>query len=149
MNDDIEIILQRENITLAPIYKRATAAFIDEFLLSFLLMLALYDSFTEATDIEDIIMLTNSFLFEFLAVKIIYQAFFVMQYGATLGKLIMKIRILEIDSLSNPNVLTSLNRAFVRVFSEMFLYMGYLWAMMDPQRQSWHDKTAKTLVIDA
>jgi len=148
MNEEIEVILKREGITLADIQKRAVATFIDELLLSLLLMIALYDSFTNAVSVEEIIALTNTFLFEFLAIKIIYQAFFTMQYGATIGKLVMKIQILELDTLSKPNVITALNRAFVRVLSELFLYMGFIWAMMDPQRQSWHDKTAKTLVIN-
>ena len=149
MNEEIEEVLQREGIELASIQKRAVATFIDEILLSFLLMIALYDSFANATTMEEIIAITNTFLIEFLLLKIFYQAFFTMQYGATLGKIVMKIQVLELSTLSKPNVITALNRAFFRVWSELFLYMGFLWAMFDPQKQSWHDKTAKTLVINA
>ena len=83
-----------------------------------------------------------------MAMKIIYQAFFVMQYGASLGKIAMKIRVIEIKTLDNPNVISSLNRAIFRVISEMLFYLGFLWGMMDPSRQTWHDKTAKTLVTN-
>lgn len=72
-----------------------------------------------------------------------------MQYGATIGKLAMKIRVIEINTLENPNVLVALNRAIFRVVSEMLFYLGFLWAMFDPARQGWHDKTAKTLVVNA
>ncbi len=149
MNEEIENILHREEMSLANTQKRAMAFFIDELLLSFLLIVALWDSFTTAQTTEDIINITNMFLFEFLTMKIIYQAFFTMQYGATLGKIVMKIRVIDIQTLQTPNVIISLNRAIFRVISEIFLYLGFLWGMLDPAKQTWHDKTARTLVINA
>jgi len=149
LNEDIENTLYRENITLAPIKKRSLAFFIDETLLSFLLIIALWDSFKVAVTMEEIIILTNQFVLEYMAMKIIYQAFFVMQYGATLGKLAVKIKVIEIKTLNNPNVISSLNRAIFRVISEMLFYLGFLWGMLDKSRQSWHDKTARTLVVNA
>jgi uncharacterized RDD family membrane protein YckC len=148
MNEEIENILYREDLTLADVKKRAVAFFIDEMLLSFLLVLALWDSFSAAKTVEEIINLTNSFVLEYMSMKIIYQAFFVMQYGATLGKIAMKIRVIEIRTLTNPSVLSSLNRAIFRIISEMFFYLGFLWGVFDPLRQTWHDKTAKTLVVN-
>ena len=84
---------------------------------------------------------------DYIILKIIYQTFFVYQYGATLGKLAMKIKVIEIRTQSNPSFASSLNRAIFRIISEMFFYLGFLWGMMDPLKQTWHDKTAKTLVI--
>jgi len=118
-------------------------------LLSFLLIFALWDSFVKAGSTEEIIILTNSFVLEYMMMKIIYQGFFVMQYGATLGKLMMKIKVIEIQTLDNPNVLVSLNRAIFRVISELLFYLGFLWGMLNPTRQAWHDLTAKTLVVNA
>jgi uncharacterized RDD family membrane protein YckC len=149
LNEDIENKLYRENITLAPIKKRSLAFFIDETLLSFLVIIALWDSFKVAVTLEDMIILTNQFVLEYMAMKIIYQAFFVMQYGATLGKLAVKIKVIEINTLNYPSVISSLNRAIFRVISEMLFYLGFLWGMMDKSRQSWHDKTARTLVVNA
>lgn len=134
---------------LASIKKRSMAFFVDEMLLSFLLIMGLGDSFLEAKTLEDMILLTNKFFLEYMAVKIIYQAFFVMQYGATLGKLLLKIRVVEVKTLQKPNVIVSLNRAIVRVISETLFYLGFLWGVLDPSRQTWHDKSAKTLVVDA
>lgn len=149
MNEEIENILHREELTLAPNKKRAMAFFIDEMLLSFLLIIALWDSFAVAKTMEEMINLTNTFVLEYMAMKIIYQAFFVMQYGASIGKLVMKIRVIEIKTLDNPNVISALNRAIFRVISEMFFYLGFLWGMLDPLRRTWHDNTAKTLVVNA
>ena len=149
MNEEIEDLLHRENLTLASTKKRAMAFFVDEILLSFLLIFALWDAFMSAGSTEEIIVLTNSFVLEYMMMKIIYQAFFLMQYGATLGKLAVKIKVIEIKALNNPNVISSLNRAIFRVISEMLFYLGFLWGMMDKSHQSWHDKTARTLVVNA
>jgi uncharacterized RDD family membrane protein YckC len=149
LREDIQELLSREELTLAPIKKRAMAFFIDEMLLSLLLIFALWDSFSSAKTVESMIQVTNSFVLEYMFMKIVYQAFFIMQYGATIGKIVMKIRVIDIQNLSNPNVLVALNRAIFRVISEMLFYLGFLWGMMDPNRQAWHDKTARTLVVDA
>ena len=148
MNEEIEKLLNREHLQLASIQKRAAAFFIDEMLLSFLLIVAMSDSFSNAQTVEDIIILTNTYIMQYIIMKIVYQTFFVMQYGATLGKLAMKIRVIDIQTLANPNFAVSLNRAVFRIISEMIFYLGFLWGMFDPQRQTWHDKTAKSLVID-
>lgn len=149
MDETIQNTLHRENLSLAPISKRSAAFVIDELLLSFLLIVALWDQFQNAKDMEEIIYVTNSFVLEYLFMKIVYQAFFTMQYGASIGKLVMKIKVIEIRTLSNPNVISSLNRAIFRIVSEMLFYLGFLWGIMQESRQTWHDKTAKTLVINA
>lgn len=148
MNEELENLLHREEMTLASIKKRSMAFFIDEMLLSFILLIALWDSFIDAKTVEEVIYVTNTFVLEYMAMKIIYQAFFVMQYGATVGKIIMKIRVIEIKTLNNPSVISALNRGVFRVISEMLFYLGFLWGMLDPSRQTWHDKTAKTLVVN-
>jgi uncharacterized RDD family membrane protein YckC len=149
LNDEIESFLHREGLTLASIKARSLAFFIDEMLLSFLLIIAMWDSFIQATTMPEMIALTNSYVLEYIAIKIVYQGFFVMQYGATLGKMAVKIRVVEIATGGNPNVVSSLNRAIFRIVSEMLFYLGFLWGMFDPARQTWHDKTAKTLVVNA
>lgn len=125
------------------------AFFIDEMLLSFLLVIALWDSFAQAVTMEQMINITNTFVLEYMLIKIIYQAFFVMQYGASIGKIVMKIRVIDINTIQTPNVVVSLNRAIFRVISELLMYLGFLWGLLNPERQTWHDKTAKTLVVDA
>lgn len=125
------------------------AFFIDEMLISFLLVIALWDSFASAVTMEEMINITNTFVLEFMLMKIIYQTFFVMQYGASIGKLLMKIRVIEINTIQTPNVIVALNRGIFRVISELILYLGFLWGLLNPQRQTWHDLTAKTLVVDA
>ena len=149
MNEKLKNNLYREGFVLADTKKRATAFFIDEMLLSFILILALWDSFVSAQTMEEIILVSNHFALEYMAMKIFYQAFFIMKYGASVGKIAMKIRVIEIKTLQTPNVASALNRGIFRVVGELFFYFGFLWGVLDPARQTLHDKTAKTLVIDA
>ncbi len=149
MNKEIEDIMHREGMVLASNKRRGMAFFIDEMLLSFLLVVALWSQFEQAVTVEQMINITNTFVLEYMMMKIVYQAFFVMQYGASVGKIVMKIRVIEIATMQTPNVLVALNRAIFRVISELLLYLGFLWGLLNPQRQTWHDITAKTLVIDA
>jgi len=148
LNPEIQTILHRENMKLASIQKRATAYFIDELLISLVLILSLWDSISQNLTTEEIIVLTNTFIIEFMIIKIGYQAFFTMQFGASIGKLLMKIKVVEIKTLDNPNVIVALNRGIFRVISEMFLYLGFLWGMLDKSSQTWHDKTSKTMVVN-
>ena len=149
MEEEIQERLKREELVIAPIAKRAFAMFIDEALLSMLLIVVLWDAFASAASVEDVINLTNAFVLEFMAMKIVYQTFFVMQYGATLGKIMMKIQVIEVENLSTPGFLSAFNRGVFRIISEMFLYLGFLWGTMNPLHQTWHDKTARTLVVNA
>lgn len=149
MDEKLDSLLMRERLNLSTIRKRAAAFGIDEVLISTLLLIILWDSMQSAKTIEEILTLTNSFLLEYMAIKIAYQTFFTMQYGATLGKIVMKIRVIEIATLSHPSFLCAFNRSVFRVVSEVLFYLGFAWAMMDPYRRSWHDLSAKTLVIDA
>ncbi|SFV57909.1 FIG00387922: hypothetical protein [hydrothermal vent metagenome] len=147
--DEIEQLLHREELQLASITKRGSAFFLDEFLLSLLLVISLWDAFGSATNTLELIALSQQFTLEYIILKIIYQTFFVMMYGATLGKMMMRIRIVELPTLNKPSFFASLNRAIVRIFSEMLFYLGFVWGMMDPLRRTWHDLSAKTLVVES
>lgn len=149
MNEQLDGVLDRENLKIASLKARLAAFGIDEILISILLFVVLWDSISAAKTAEAIIELTNHFLLEFMAIKIVYQTFFTMQYGATVGKIVMKIRVIEVKTLANPSFLSAFNRAVFRVASEALLYLGFFWAFLDPYRRSWHDLTAKTVVVNA
>jgi uncharacterized RDD family membrane protein YckC len=149
MDERLDSLIQRERLTLSSIRQRAAAFGIDELLLSVIMVVILWDAIAKADTIEAMIAVTNSFLLEYMAIKIIYHTFFTMQYGASIGKIVMKIRVIEISTLSNPSFLSAFNRSVFRVVSELLFYLGFVWAMLDPYRRSWHDRTARTLVINA
>ena len=147
--EEIENLLHREQLQLAEIQKRGVAFFIDELLLSMLLTIILWDQFKAAESIESIIGVTQTFIFEYMIMKVLYQTFFAVQYGATIGKIMMHIQIIELRTLASPGFASAFNRAVFRIVSETLFWLGFLWGILDPLRRTWHDRTAQTLVVDA
>ncbi len=134
---------------LASIPRRAAAFFIDEFLLSILFTVVLWDQISRATNFETFLFITNAYALEYLGLKIAYQTIFVGLYGASLGKMAMRLRVVAVDSGATPGWGAAFNRGVFRVISEMIFYLGFIWAMFDPFNQAWHDRSARTIVVNA
>ncbi|HIQ51573.1 MAG TPA: RDD family protein [Nautiliaceae bacterium] len=140
--------LDREGLKVASISKRIVAMGIDDFLISFLVVIAFIDKFQVAKSYEEILLLTNSlFIYIFMAYTL-YHWIFISLYGKTIGKMVVKIRVVDINSLDNPNFLNSFIRSLVRNFSEMFFYFGMLYAFVDPLNRALHDIVGKCVVIE-
>ena len=139
---------ERESITLATIKQRAFAYTIDEILISVLFMIIFFGKIPQDATYEQTLNLLNALFSYVILLKIIYQTFFVWYYGATPGKMMLKIRVISTIDLENPSIIYSLNRAIVRIISESLFYIGFLWALTNPKRETWHDKVAKTLVVN-
>jgi len=148
MNDEIAEFLDREQIVLASKVKRLYAFMIDEVILSVIWLSIIWEKFAGLETTEAQIELINSFIVEFMLLKLIYHTFFIMQYAASPGKMMMKIRVIELHSASFPSFFTAINRALFRGLSEILFYAGFIWGLLDPAAQTWHDKTARTVVID-
>lgn len=148
-NEDLIEKFENENITLAPLTKRGIAYFIDEILISVLFALIYLDQIPDNVTREEMINIINSLFFYVVILKVIYQTFFVWMYGATLGKIIFKMKVISLNDLENPTFLYAFNRASFRIISESLFYLGFLWAALNPKRETWHDKVAKTLVVNA
>lgn len=141
--------LQREEIIIASPKKRTYAFIIDDVVIALLFFAIYYDSFASVSD--DFMALQSkiaSFAWQLIALRVIYQTFFVWRYGATLGKIALKIRCLDEDMLDTPNLSKAFLRASVRVLSETCFYLGFVWAFGNAARQTWHDKIARTIVCE-
>ena len=88
-------------------------------------------------------------LLVFIAIKIMYHTFLIWNNGMTVGKYIMKIRVVSEENGANLNFVRSLLRAVVRIFSEVIFYIGFILAFFSPKVQTLHDKIAGAIVIDA
>jgi uncharacterized RDD family membrane protein YckC len=148
VNDEVKRRLSSAGLELATIQKRAFAFFIDELLLAFLFLFIIYDQIAAVGDPDAVVALINTFTFEYMLIKIFYQTLFVYFYGATLGKILMKIQSVDAVTLQRPIFGSALNRSVFRIISEMIFYLGFIWAFYSNNRQSWHDKTARTLVVN-
>jgi uncharacterized RDD family membrane protein YckC len=148
MQNDLEYRLFREELDLAPISKRAFAFIVDKILLSLIVVAAMGDRFGAEASWEQMLDAANKTVLFVTVVELVYQGVFVKLYGATLGKMLFKIRVVDATMLDNPSIAHSFIRASMRIVNELLFYLGYVWAIFDPNRQGWHDKFAKTLVLN-
>ncbi len=66
--------------------------------------------------------------------------------GRTVGKKIMKIKIITIEGKSiTPG--KAILRYLGYIISSLGAFLGFLWIIWDKNHQGWHDKIAKTLVV--
>ncbi|WP_419764812.1 MAG: RDD family protein [Arcobacter sp.] len=138
------------NLQLATINSRIKAFIIDDVLITLIVLIVFWDTISNNdSNLTTVLILMNEFVLQVLALKFIYQTFFVWYYGATVGKIIAKVRVVDFDDLSRVNLIQSALRSFGRILSEMFFYIGFMFSFFNDGRQTFHDKISKTLVIDA
>jgi uncharacterized RDD family membrane protein YckC len=146
--EKLENDLARESLSLASTSSRGKAFILDELLISTLVMIAFWDKISGAVSITESIEAVNSLFMVIVVLKIAYQSVFVYMYGATLGKIWQKIMVVEVRDFYRPSLLVAINKAIIRIFSEWVMYFGFIWAYMNDNKQTWHDKVGKTIVID-
>ena len=88
-------------------------------------------------------------IFDFILI-VAMIAYFSLLFGTgqTIGMMAMKIKLCRTDG-TYP---IGYGRGFLRfvamiVPSSLFLYMGFIWILIDKENQGWHDKIADTYVI--
>ena len=138
-------------LQLASMRSRALAYMIDDFLVTIIVMIAFWQNIVTLSNDPDAMMefIKNDLVLPLIILKIIYQTFFVWYYGATIGKIIAKIRVIDANELSRVSVFNSFLRAVGRIVSEMFFYIGFIIGFLNNGRKTFHDITGKTLVVNA
>ncbi len=140
---------ENKNLELATISSRIKAFVIDDLLITLLFIALYWNTLEQAGDMITMLAIMNEAFMQILFIKVAYQGFFVWYYGATIGKIIAKIRIIDYNHFGRITLFSSLIRAFFRVISEMFFYIGFIFAFFNDGKQTLQDKVAKTLVVNA
>lgn len=89
--------------------------------------------------------MTNSLSF---LIGLAYSVWMNGTYGATVGKMVMKIKITKENGYKITYQDAAL-RYFASILSAIVLLLGYFWMLWDSKKQTWHDHLAKTLVVKA
>lgn len=85
-----------------------------------------------------------------------YETLMLTFYGATFGKMVMKIKVVSVETGENPQLLNALLRFALPGVMGLIPIVGGLAALacwLSPlfdssgRQQGWHDKVAKTVVI--
>jgi uncharacterized RDD family membrane protein YckC len=144
-----------KNYQIASLSKRTTAYFIDDIAVSVLLfiifyeqLIAIYEKMQDSMDLMPMVTFLEQNTLIFVLLRIIYQTFFVWQNGMTLGKIVVKIKVVDVSSGEKPSFQVAFLRASLRIISDSVLYLGYIFAYFNPLVQTVHDKLAKTVVVN-
>jgi uncharacterized RDD family membrane protein YckC len=66
--------------------------------------------------------------------------------GRTIGKWFMGLKVIRADG-NPPTIGRSVIRFIGYGVSAIVFWLGYLWVLIDSDRQAWHDHMAKTWVV--
>lgn len=79
---------------------------------------------------------------------IIYSAVMIGRTGATLGKKLFNLKVVDSSSGKQPGWGKAILRESIgKILSAIVLGLGFVWALWDKNKQTWHDKIAGTYVI--
>lgn len=84
-----------------------------------------------------------------LVLNLGYAPFMLYQYQATLGKMLLGLKVVSQDR-KKLQIFQVLLREWIGKFLSFLAFgLGFLWIAFDAKKQSWHDKLAQTLVVKA
>jgi uncharacterized RDD family membrane protein YckC/DNA-directed RNA polymerase subunit RPC12/RpoP len=75
-----------------------------------------------------------------------YEAFFLVKYGATPGKMAMGLKVVRPDG-SGIQVGRAIGRYFSKVLSGIIMYIGFIMIGFDAEKRGLHDMICDTRVI--
>ncbi len=158
--------MTKENaLPIASMQKRMASFVIDDIIISLFFLIIFYDQLagiaaaagaagemSQAVS-EASISMMNDFVAQnlvvFLSIKVIYHTVLVWQNGMTIGKYLVKIKVISVNTQQRPNFQQAFLRASVRLISDSLFYLGYIMAFFMPLRQTLHDKLSQCVVVYA
>ena len=151
------------DLPIASMQKRVSSFVLDDIIVAVLLFIIFYDQIIALVAAVPTVLTPEAIetfqyqmkvfnsenLLLILSFKVIYHTFLIWQNnGMTLGKYMMKIKTVDVDNAQNLSFVKALLRAVLRIVSELVLYVGFLVAFFLPLRQTFHDKLARSVVVD-
>ncbi|RXJ84762.1 RDD family protein [Arcobacter cloacae] len=138
------------DLQLASMRSRAFAYVIDDLILTVIVMVIFWGNISAVShDMEALMfLLKTDLVMPLITLKVLYHTFFVWYYGATIGKIVAKIRVIDANHWGRVSIFSAFLRAVGRIISEMFFYIGFLIGFFNEGRKTFHDITGKTLVVN-
>ena len=145
MDNNINI----DNLELASYGSRIKSFIIDDLLLTIITIIIFWQPISNTNgDFMSVIAILNQAFLQILILKFLYQTFFIWYYGATLGKMAAKIRVIDFDHYGRVSLGSAMMRAMIRIVSESIFYLGFFLSFFSESKQTLHDKIARTLVVN-
>lgn len=79
---------------------------------------------------------------------VVYHVGFWAWKGTTIGGIVSRVRVVRPDG-APVGFTEALVRGLSAIFSVAVAGLGWFWMLWDPERQTWHDKIAGTIVVRA
>ncbi len=76
--------------------------------------------------------------------QIIYNFFFLYRYGASLGQIILRIRVVDVRSFDKPSLHICMSRSICKF---LLVYISFVFAFFDRFARTLHDRMNRTIVI--
>jgi uncharacterized RDD family membrane protein YckC len=83
-----------------------------------------------------------------LVVSLGYGPLMLYQYQATLGKMVMKLKVVSEDGKKMDAGQVLLREWIGKFISGVVFGLGFIWVAIDEKKQGWHDRLARTLVVE-
>ena len=81
-----------------------------------------------------------------IGVPALYEIFLISAYGATLGKMLMKVKVVTAEG-GRVSYARATGRHFAKLLSALILMIGYLMAFWDEEKRALHDRMCRTRVV--
>jgi uncharacterized RDD family membrane protein YckC len=82
-----------------------------------------------------------------LLVSLAYFTYFHGSTGQTPGDAALAIRVIDLQGGGSIGYMRAFIRWIVSLISALVFFLGYLWMIWDPEKQTWHDKAAGSVVV--
>ena len=87
-------------------------------------------------------------LLAFVVIAVVVVGFW-RTCGATPGKIALAMKIVDAATGGPPSTARLALRFLAYFVSALPLVLGFLWIAVDRRKQGWHDKIARTIVINS
>ncbi|QJC27533.1 RDD family protein [Anaplasma platys] len=103
---------------------------------------------------EDEAAIKNVYLFKVITLQAVqlvmvylYFVYSWVKFSMTIGGFLMRIQVIDEDSLEAIGVKQATKRFLFVMLSGLPLGIGIFWSNFDPRKRAWHDMLAKTVVV--
>jgi len=128
---------------------RFVAVFIDSIIVNFvnfpITIVAMF--FKRGNELPEVIVFQLVLIVITMIPPMLYEVIMINKKGATLGKMICGLKVVNADASEEISLSKSFGRYFSKIVSAIIFNIGYLMAGFDPEKRALHDRMCNTRVV--